>query len=137
MRAGQMLADRLNCLFRCGAPQCGARAGAEALGHMSAYLDDALGLRLGERLRVGIGDDEIHALKACRDHVVYSVTAGAADPEHGNARLHLANIGDVAHVYFTIGYLEALRSASTTVPVGVWSSSSIRRSARSSSKSAR
>ena len=81
-----------------------ARAGAEALGHTSAHLDDALGLGLGERLCVGSGDDEIDALKACRDHVVNSVTAGAADPEHGNARLHLANIGDVAHVYFTIGH---------------------------------
>ena len=42
--------------------------------------------------------------KACRDHVVDGITAGAADPEHGNARLHLANIGDVTHVYFTIGH---------------------------------
>ena len=140
MRAGQMFADRLNCLFRCGAPQFGLRAGAEALGHTSAHLDDALGLGLGERLCVGIGDDEIDSLKACRDHVIDSITAGAADPEHGNARLHLANIGDVAYVYFTIGHglvLQALRSASTMVPVGVWSSSTIRRSARSRSKSAR
>ena len=57
-----MFADRIDCLFRCSAPQFGLRAGAKALGHMSAHLDDALGLGLGERLCVGIGDDEIHAL---------------------------------------------------------------------------
>ena len=32
MRAGQMLPDRIDHLFRCGAPHFGLRAGAEALG---------------------------------------------------------------------------------------------------------
>ena len=80
MRAGQMFPDRVDCLFGCGAPQFGLRAGAETLGHTSAHLDDALGLGLGERLRISVSDDEFDALQACRDHVVDSITAGAADP---------------------------------------------------------
>ena len=97
-----MIPNCIDCLFCCGAPHFGLRAGAEALGHTSAHLDDALTLGHGERLRVGIGDDEIDALQAGRDHVVDCITAGTADAEYGNARLHLANIGDVSHVCFTI-----------------------------------
>src|SRR4029077_10298646 len=159
--------------------------GAKALGHTGAHLDDVLGLGHGERLRVGIGDDEFDALQACRDHVIDGIAASAADPEHGNARLHLANIGNVSHGCFTISeklgmrghgcYPRALRSASTivaarfpsrraacswppiarppirraanspssravaslaaVVSAAVWSSSTIRRSARSRSRS--
>jgi hypothetical protein len=97
-----MVSDRIDCLFGCGAPYIGLRTGAEALGHTSAHLDDALALGHGERLCVGVGDDEFDALQSCRDHVVDGITTGAADPEHGNARLHLANIGNFSHVCFTI-----------------------------------
>jgi len=50
-------------------------------------LDDALGLRHGEGLCVGIGNDEVDALQSGRDHVVNRIAAGAADPKHDNARL--------------------------------------------------
>ena len=60
-----------------------------------AHLHDALGLGHGQRLRVGVGDDEVDALQARRDHVVDRVAAGAADAEHGNARLHLTNVGNL------------------------------------------
>src|ERR1700738_1525993 len=97
-----MIADRIDCLFGCGAPHFGLRAGAKAFGHPGAHLDDALGLRHGERLCVGIGDDEVDALQPASDHVVDGIAAGAADPKHDNARLHLANIGDVGHFCLTI-----------------------------------
>src|SRR5215211_8204254 len=48
--ADQLIADRIDCLFGCGAPHVGLRAGAKAFGHPGAHLDDALGLRHGERL---------------------------------------------------------------------------------------
>ena len=48
------------------------------------------GLRHGQRLRVGVGDDEVDALKSGGDHVVDGIAAGAADAEHGDARLQLA-----------------------------------------------
>ena len=71
------------------------RAGAEALGDLGAHLDDALRLRHGQRLRVGVGDDEIDALQPGGDHVVDGVAAGAADAEHGDPRLQLADVRDV------------------------------------------
>jgi hypothetical protein len=61
-----------------------------------------LGLRNGERLCVGIGDDEIDALQSGRNHIVDGIAAGVADPKHDNARLHLANIGDVGHFCLTV-----------------------------------
>ena len=56
-----------------------------------------LGHRHGERLCVGIGDDEVDALQPGRDHVVDGIATGAADSKHDNTRFHLANIGDVGH----------------------------------------
>ena len=44
-------------------------------------------LRLRQRLRVGVADDEIDAFEVRADHVVDGVAAGAADAEHGDARL--------------------------------------------------
>ena len=43
MRAGEMIADFLEHLFRGGAADLGLRAGAEPLGHLQAHLNDALG----------------------------------------------------------------------------------------------
>src|SRR5262249_4857979 len=60
--AGQMIAERMFCLFRRRAPHFWLRAGAKALGYLGAQLDDALGLRHGERLCVGISDDKFDAL---------------------------------------------------------------------------
>jgi hypothetical protein len=62
VRAGEMIADLVDHLFGGGTADFGLRAGAETLGHLRAHLDDALGLRHRERLRVGIGDDEVDAL---------------------------------------------------------------------------
>ena len=90
-----MIADLVDHLLGRRAPDLGLRAGAETLGDLHAHLDDALGLRHGERLRVGVGDDEVDALKTGRDHVVDGVAAGAADPEHGDPRLQLTDIGDL------------------------------------------
>ena len=93
--AGQMIADFVDHFLRPRRADIRLRAGAEALGHLRAHLDDALGLRHGQRLRVGVGDDEVDALQPGRDHVVDGVAAGAADAEHGDPRLQLADVGDV------------------------------------------
>ena len=94
VRAREMIADFVDHLLGGGAADIGLRAGAEALGDLHAHLDDALGLRHGERLRVGVGDDEVDALEAGRDHVVDGIAAGAADAEHGDPRLELTDVGD-------------------------------------------
>jgi hypothetical protein len=61
MRAGEMVADLVDHLLGGGAADLGLRAGPETLGDLHAHLDDALGLGGGERLGVGIGDDELDA----------------------------------------------------------------------------
>ena len=64
VRAGQVVADLVDHLLGRGAADFGLRAGAESFGDLHAHLDDALGLGQGQRLRVGIGDDEVDALQA-------------------------------------------------------------------------
>ena len=68
------------------------RTGAEALRDLGAHLHDALRLGHGERLRVGIGDDEIDTLQSGGDHVVDGIAASAADAEHGDPRLQFADV---------------------------------------------
>ncbi len=94
VRAAQVIADLVDRLLGRGAADFRLRAGAKAFGDLHAHLHDALGLRHGKRLRVGIGDDEIDALQSGGDHVVDGISAGAADPEHGDARLQFPNVGD-------------------------------------------
>src|SRR6185437_12170253 len=79
------------------APHLGLRAGAKTLGYLRADPDDAIGLRRGERLSVGVGDHEFDAFQSGRDHVVDGVATGAADAKDHDARLHLANIGHADH----------------------------------------
>ena len=100
--AGQLIADRIDGLFRCRAPHIRLRAGAEAACHLPAHLDEAPGLRTGERLCIGIGDDEVDAFEPRLDHVVDGIAAGAADPTDDDARLQLANTGHVSHCCPTI-----------------------------------
>src|SRR6185436_9630899 len=76
-------------------PHVRLRAGAEALRDRQPHLDDALRLGRGERLGVGVGDDEFDADKAGLDHVVDRVAAGAANTEDGDARLEFPDVGSL------------------------------------------
>ena len=56
----------------------------------------------GERLGVGVGDDELAADQAELDHVVDGVAAGAADAEHGDPGLEFPDVRNLQidrHVY--------------------------------------
>ncbi len=66
VRAREMIADLVDHFLGGGAPDFGLRAGAETFGDLHAHLDDALGLRHGQRLGIGIGDDEVDALQPAR-----------------------------------------------------------------------
>ena len=90
--AGEMGADLVQRLFGGGLADLGLGAGAETFGEVGAELDAVLGARAGQRLRVGVGDDELDALEAAVDHVVDGVAAGAADADHGDARLEFGEI---------------------------------------------
>src|SRR6185437_8024630 len=87
MRAREVIADLLERLLCGRLSNFRLRSGAEALGHLKAHLDDALRPRGRQRLRVGIGDDEIDAREARHDHVVDRVAAGAADATNHDAGL--------------------------------------------------
>jgi hypothetical protein len=62
-----------------GAAHFGFGASAETGG---AELQQLVGLGAVQRLRVGIGADEFHALNALGDHVVDGVAAATTDPDH-------------------------------------------------------
>jgi hypothetical protein len=68
------------------AADLGPRTGAQALGDLRPQLDAPFGRRSVQRLRVGVGDEEIDALDACRDHVCDGIAARAADADHRDAR---------------------------------------------------
>ena len=93
VRAREVVADLLESLLGGGLANLGLGAGAEALGDLEPHLDDAFGARGGERLRVGVGDDEIDARQAGHDHVVDRVAAGAAHAAHHDARLQFPQFG--------------------------------------------
>ena len=115
MRATQVIADFPDYFLCRGAAHFGPRAGPETFGDPHAHLDDACGLRHGERLGIRVGHHKIYALQASRDHVVDRIATGAADAEHGDARLHLAKVGNVGHVCSTIaGEME--RQDTTNLP---------------------
>ncbi len=84
-------------------PTSGCEPAPRPLGHLRAHLDDsARRFDTGERLCIGIGDDEVDAFEPRLDHVVDGIAAGAADAEHDDARLHLVNVGDASHCSPTI-----------------------------------
>ena len=93
MRAHEVIANLFERLFSRSATDLGLRARAKALGDLQAHLDDAFGLGGGERLGVGVGDDEIDAREAGHDHVVDRVAAGAADPAHHDPGLQFPQFG--------------------------------------------
>ena len=76
--AGQDLAHAFAIFHRGLLADFRIGAGAEALGDIAAELDRGLGRTVAERLRVGVGADELHALDAGIDHVCDRVAAAAA-----------------------------------------------------------
>jgi hypothetical protein len=83
-----------NNLLGGGAADVGLRTRAETSCHPHTHLDDLFGAgaRHGERLSVGVGDDEVDALEPGVDHVVDGVATRAADTEDGDPRLQFADV---------------------------------------------
>ena len=89
MRARQVVDDIFDAFL------CGARAdgwpgtGAETFGHARAHLNARRGGRLGQRLRVGIGDDELTPVQRLVDHVIDRVAASAPHAKDCDARFQI------------------------------------------------
>jgi hypothetical protein len=90
--ADEMGLDVGHCLFGRGSTDFRLRASAETLGHVGSHLNAALAVRARQRLRVGVGDDELDALETAFDHVVDGIAAGTADTEYGDARFEFGQI---------------------------------------------
>ncbi|MND28511.1 hypothetical protein D3C80_189950 [compost metagenome] len=88
----QVIDDLVDALFSSRAADFRLGTGAEAFGDVDAELNDPVCLRHGQRLSIRVGDDEVDALEAGRDHVVDSVTTTATDTEDGDAWLQLCDI---------------------------------------------
>jgi hypothetical protein len=80
--AVEVLADLHRGFLGGGHADLGVGAGAKSLRDLDAELDPLLGLREGELLGVGVGDDELDAFEPRLDHVVNGVAAGPANAEH-------------------------------------------------------
>ncbi len=102
VRAGEFLHDPVERVFGAGPADIGLGAGAQAF----AELDAAFGLGLGERLGVGVGDDEFDTFELGADHVVDRIAAGAAHAEHGDSRTHIGRRGglQVDRHFSLLGY---------------------------------
>ncbi len=75
----QRLLDVVARLRGGGEADLGVGAGAEALGRLVADVQLDVGVAHRERLRVGVGGDELHAAQAGVDHAADRVGAAAAD----------------------------------------------------------
>ena len=92
VRAGQMIGDLVDRLLSRGAADFRLRAGAEALGHRHAHLDEALGLGHVSACASVLATTNSKPEPGL-DHVVDGVAAGAADPEHGDPRPQFLDVG--------------------------------------------
>ena len=82
VRAGQVLDDFLDGFLGSGGPDLGARARAQPLGDLHSHLNADSRVRLLQRLRIGVGHDEINAVQLLVDHVVDGVAPRSAYAEH-------------------------------------------------------
>jgi hypothetical protein len=89
VRAGEVIDDLLDRFLGGTCAHGGPRACAKPLGHARAHLDAAGRLGLRERLRIGVRNHELAALKALGNHVVYGIAACPAHAEHGDARFEV------------------------------------------------
>ena len=79
--------DALAILERGLAADLRIRARAQTLGHVAAELQLQLGAAVLDRLRVGVGGDEFHAIDVAADHVCHGVAAAAAHANHLDDRV--------------------------------------------------
>ena len=124
--ASQMINDLFDAFFGSSGTHCRPRARAQTFGNLHTHLDLRLGQRLLQRLCIGIGGDEIHAIERLFDHVVNRVSTGTAHTEHGDPGFQLFLTGHreiQCHVTFRLfccphfgGVFLPIRSD----PTGLW-----------------
>jgi hypothetical protein len=88
----QRLGDLRHALERRLAALLRVRPGPEPARDVPPELDHRRRHALLERLHVGVGDVELHALHLVRDHGVDGVSTGSAHPDHLDLRLILHRV---------------------------------------------
>lgn len=86
VRAADLFNDVFERFLGSDAADVRPGAGTETLSYRDAQLNAAVRERLGNRLRIGVGNNEFYTLKLGTDHVVDGVAARAANSDHGNPR---------------------------------------------------
>ena len=86
MGAIQMPVQLIRGFFRGGAPDFRLRARPQPLRNMRTQLNPPIRSAVHQLLRIGVGDNEIHALQIERDHVVDGIRAAATHPDHRDSR---------------------------------------------------
>ena len=94
-------------------PTLGIGAGAQALGDVGAELQLDLRLVALQRLRIGVGADELHALHALVDHVIDRIAAAAAHADHFDDRFLGLCIDEFEHVASPFDMINETRLPST------------------------
>src|SRR5690606_11380178 len=91
--------DLLAVLERGLAADFRVRACAQALGDVAAELQLQLGAAVLDRLRVGVGGDELHPVDAAADHVRHGIAAAATHADHLDDRVrgHFFNQLEMCH----------------------------------------
>ncbi len=62
-------------------------AGTQALGDTAAQLQGGARAHAGQRLGIGVGADKFHTFDVRLDHMLYGITATAADTHHLDNRV--------------------------------------------------
>ncbi len=104
VRALQGVHDPLAVFQRGLAADFRVGAGAQALGDIGAELQLQLGAAVLDRLRIGVGGDELDAVHAGVDHVRHGVAAAAAHAHHLDHRIgcHLLDQFEMCHVHVLV-----------------------------------
>ena len=93
MRAGQMIDDLFDRLFSRGGANAGLGARAQPFGYFYTQLDAVARFALLQRLRIGVGHNEIAARKLLVDHVVHRIAACAPNTKHGDTGFQIVMSG--------------------------------------------
>ena len=93
MRPGKLIYNLFDAfLGRSGTNRC-PRPGTKTFGHFYTKLNTTFRPALLKGLCVGIGHNEIDALKRLVDHVVHRIAAGTANAENRDTRLEVTLLG--------------------------------------------
>ncbi len=82
VRTVQHVDDRLGIFQRRGAADLRVAAGAQPLGQLGSQLELDRSLVVLQRLAIGVGGQELHALHLGGDHAVDRIAPAATDADH-------------------------------------------------------